>query len=80
MHNKFVILDRLEVWTGSMNYTINGAYHNDNNLVRVRSNRLADNYTAEFEEMFVDDLPPGQCVFAVRSFDQDRGPQASGQS
>jgi phosphatidylserine/phosphatidylglycerophosphate/cardiolipin synthase-like enzyme len=55
MHNKFVILDRLEVWTGSMNYTINGAYHNDNNLVRVRSNRLADNYTAEFEEMFVDD-------------------------
>ena len=55
MHNKFVVIDRLEVWTGSMNYTINGGYRNDNNLLRVRSNRLADNYTTEFEEMFVDD-------------------------
>lgn len=55
MHNKFVVIDRLEVWTGSMNYTINGSYHNDNNLLRLRSNRLAGNYTTEFEEMFVDD-------------------------
>jgi phosphatidylserine/phosphatidylglycerophosphate/cardiolipin synthase-like enzyme len=38
-----------------MNYTINGAYHNDNNMVRLRSERLAENYTAEFEEMFVED-------------------------
>ncbi len=54
MHNKFVIIDRLEVWTGSMNYTVNGAYHNNNNLLRVRSVPLAAAYTAEFEEMFVD--------------------------
>jgi phosphatidylserine/phosphatidylglycerophosphate/cardiolipin synthase-like enzyme len=38
-----------------MNFTINGAYRNDNNLIRVRSTRLAEDYLTEFEEMFVDD-------------------------
>ncbi len=56
MHDKFVIIDRSQVWTGSMNFTLNGAYHNDNNLIRVQSSRLAENYLAEFDEMFVDDL------------------------
>jgi len=55
MHHKFVVIDRLEVWTGSMNLTLNGAYRNDNNLVRIRSTVLAENYTREFEEMFVED-------------------------
>ena len=55
MHNKFVIIDRFEVWTGSMNFTSNGAYKNNNNLIRLRSSRLAENYLREFEEMFVDD-------------------------
>jgi phosphatidylserine/phosphatidylglycerophosphate/cardiolipin synthase-like enzyme len=55
MHNKFTIIDRQEVWTGSMNYTITDGYRNNNNLVRIRSPQLAQNYTAEFEEMFVED-------------------------
>ncbi len=55
MHDKFAIIDRQEVWTGSMNYTVNGAYHNNNNLLRLRSSRLAADYLAEFEEMFVKD-------------------------
>lgn len=55
MHNKFTIIDRQEVWTGSMNYTINDAYRNNNNLIRIRSEELARNYLAEFEEMFTDD-------------------------
>jgi phosphatidylserine/phosphatidylglycerophosphate/cardiolipin synthase-like enzyme len=55
MHNKFVIIDRWEVWTGSTNFTTSGVYRNDNNLVRIRSSRLAQDYTAEFEEMFLDD-------------------------
>ncbi len=55
MHNKFTVIDRQEVWTGSMNYTVNEAYRNNNNLVRIYSTELAQNYTAEFEEMFVDD-------------------------
>lgn len=55
MHHKFVVIDRLEVWTGSMNFTMNGAYRNDNNLVRIRSRRVAENYTREFDEMFLED-------------------------
>jgi hypothetical protein len=55
MHNKFTIIDRQEVWTGSMNYTITDGYRNNNNLVRINSPQLAQNYTTEFEEMFVDD-------------------------
>jgi phosphatidylserine/phosphatidylglycerophosphate/cardiolipin synthase-like enzyme len=54
MHNKYVIIDRLEVWTGSMNFTRNGAYRSDNNLIRIRSADLAQDYLMEFEEMFVD--------------------------
>ncbi|MEJ2707012.1 MAG: phospholipase D-like domain-containing protein [Anaerolineales bacterium] len=56
MHDKFAIIDRQEVWTGSMNYTDNGAYLNDNNLIRIRSTRLAEDYLSEFEEMFVEDF------------------------
>jgi len=56
MHNKFVVIDRAEVWTGSMNYTSNGAYKDNNNLVRLRSTQVAENYTAEFNEMFEDNL------------------------
>ena len=55
MHNKFAIIDRREVWSGSMNFTINDAYKNNNNLIRMRSSKLADDYTNEFEEMFVRD-------------------------
>lgn len=56
MHNKFLVIDRREVWTGSMNFTTSDGYHNHNNLVRLRSDKAAQDYTAEFEEMFVDDL------------------------
>ena len=56
MHNKFLIIDGSEVWTGSMNMTVNGAYRHLNNLVRIRSSLVAQNYSAEFEEMFLDGL------------------------
>ena len=52
MHNKFVIVDRQGVWTGSMNFTLNGAYRNDNNLIWIGSADVAGVYLAEFEEMF----------------------------
>ena len=55
MHDKFTVIDHLEVWAGSMNYTLSDTYRNNNNLVRLRSARLAEDYTAEFEEMFVGD-------------------------
>ncbi len=52
MHDKFVIIDGASVWTGSMNFTHSDAYRNDNNFIHIRSTRLAQNYTREFEEMF----------------------------
>jgi phosphatidylserine/phosphatidylglycerophosphate/cardiolipin synthase-like enzyme len=52
MHDKFTVIDGGEVWTGSMNYTVNDAYFNDNNLLRLRDPAAARAYTAEFEEMF----------------------------
>ena len=52
MHNKFMVIDGLDVWTGSANYTYNGLSSDNNNLVHIRSSRLAENYSTEFEEMF----------------------------
>lgn len=56
MHDKFVIIDRSEVWTGSMNFTTPGTYEDNNNLMRIRSTKVAENYTVEFEEMFERDF------------------------
>jgi len=55
MHDKFVIIDRSEVWTGSMNFTTGGAYLDNNNLIRLRSSKLAEDYQLEFEQMFIED-------------------------
>ncbi len=55
MHNKFFVLDRSEVWTGSMNVTNRGAYADNNNMLRIRSTEVANDYETEFNEMFVDD-------------------------
>lgn len=54
MHNKFLVIDGLYVWTGSTNITHNGIYNNNNNAILIRSSQLAANYTDEFEEMFID--------------------------
>jgi phosphatidylserine/phosphatidylglycerophosphate/cardiolipin synthase-like enzyme len=56
MHNKFVVIDGQEVWSGSLNFSP-GAVNNDfNNLVRLRSQRMAQNYSVAFNEMFVEGL------------------------
>lgn len=56
MHDKFVVIDRSEVWTGSLNFTTSGTYQDNNNLVRLRSTKVAEDYTVEFEEMFSENL------------------------
>jgi phosphatidylserine/phosphatidylglycerophosphate/cardiolipin synthase-like enzyme len=58
MHNKFVVIDEQWVWTGSWNLTQNGTYRNNNNAVLIASAALADNYTAEFEEMLTNQFGP----------------------
>lgn len=54
MHDKFIVIDDQIVWVGSMNLTSNGAYCNNNNLVRFDSRQLAVNYVAEMDEMYLD--------------------------
>jgi phosphatidylserine/phosphatidylglycerophosphate/cardiolipin synthase-like enzyme len=54
MHNKFVIIDDREVWTGSLNLTITGAQEDANSLIRLTSAELAADYAVEFDAMFSD--------------------------
>ncbi|MFN8383136.1 MAG: phospholipase D-like domain-containing protein [Anaerolineales bacterium] len=55
MHNKFAVIDNSDVWTGSTNYTDTGVYDDNNNMIHIRSVKLAEDFTKEFEEMFLDD-------------------------
>jgi len=52
MHNKFMVFDRKAVWTGSMNFTENCAYRNNNNGIYIEDSRLAENYSTKFAWMF----------------------------
>ncbi len=54
MHDKFVVVDKAAVWTGSWNFTTNDTYRYNNNGILILSPELARNYTATFEKMFID--------------------------
>jgi phosphatidylserine/phosphatidylglycerophosphate/cardiolipin synthase-like enzyme len=54
MHNKFIVIDNQQVWTGSLNLTDNGVMEDRNNFIRIDSTKVAILYTKEFEEMFTD--------------------------
>ena len=54
MHNKFIVIDGRYVWTGSMNFTTNGVYCNNNNMARIDSPKLAANFLTEMAEMYDD--------------------------
>ena len=56
MHDKFVVIDKSEVWLGSMNFTDSGAYDDNNNMMRIVSTKIAENYVLEFSEMFDEGL------------------------
>ncbi|HXF86219.1 MAG TPA: phospholipase D-like domain-containing protein [Anaerolineales bacterium] len=56
MHNKFIVIDRSEVWLGSMNFTDSSAYEDNNNLMRIHSKEIAEDYSVEFREMFEDGM------------------------
>lgn len=53
MHNKFTVVDQQWVQTGSWNYTTGDTYRLNNNMIIINDAKLAQNYTAEFEKMFV---------------------------
>ncbi len=52
MHNKFWIFDGQAVWTGSTNVTVNGIFKQNNNVIYIRSTKLAEIYEREFQEMW----------------------------
>ncbi len=56
MHDKFIVIDKSEVWLGSMNFTDSGTYEDNNNLLRILSTKIAENYSVEFNEMFEGNL------------------------
>ncbi len=56
MHNKFFVIDGRYVWTGSTNISrpeIDAEYYGDVSVL-IDSEELAEIYTEEFEEMYVD--------------------------
>lgn len=54
IHDKYFVIDRKIVWTGSTNISssCSGGY-NTNNAIIVRSEKIAELYTQDFEKMFV---------------------------
>jgi len=54
MHDKFIVIDKSETWLGAMNFTDSGTYEDNNNLMRIHSTKIAENYSVEFNEMFED--------------------------
>lgn len=60
MHNKFIVIDARDystetddyVFTGSMNYTTEGAYSDMQNCLLIQDAALARAYTIEFNEMW----------------------------
>jgi len=52
MHDKFAIIDGKVVVTGSFNYTVAADERNDENLVIISDESVAERFEGEFEEMW----------------------------
>ncbi len=52
MHNKFCIIDSRIIMTGSTNPTNNDLNINNNNIVIIKSEHIAENYEDEFDELW----------------------------
>lgn len=61
MHNKFCVIDGKTVISGSYNPTYSGL-DNENNLVIIESEKLAQNYDDEFQEMWYNYFGKGNLV------------------
>lgn len=53
MHNKFAVIDNQLLWMGSMNFTPNDVYRNNNNMLRLQEPALIENYNQIFERIFL---------------------------
>jgi phosphatidylserine/phosphatidylglycerophosphate/cardiolipin synthase-like enzyme len=52
MHNKFMVVDKKVVGTGSFNYSNNADTKNDENLVLIYNYELVSKYSLEFNELW----------------------------
>ena len=55
MHHKFAIIDSAIIWTGSLNWADRELFFDANNALVIRDERVAQLFTAEFNEMFLKD-------------------------
>jgi phosphatidylserine/phosphatidylglycerophosphate/cardiolipin synthase-like enzyme len=60
MHNKFMIIDSSLIITGSMNFTMNDVFRNNNNMLFMRSSRAVTAYQTEFDQMFAGTFGPSK--------------------
>jgi len=51
MHDKFCVIDNQILITGSTNPTENGFFKNNNNILKIQSKYLSQNYENEFDQM-----------------------------
>ncbi len=51
-HNKFIVIDRYIVWSGSGNYTVYSFYRNNDNYIRVKSKSVAKRYIKKFNALY----------------------------
>ena len=54
MHSKYIIIDGKVTISGSANMTLSSFSYDNNFMIRIESAEIADIFTEEFEEMFVD--------------------------
>ena len=52
MHDKFWLFDGQVVWTGSTNVTVSGMFEQNNNVIVIRSTKLAAIYESQFADMW----------------------------
>lgn len=55
MHHKFIVIDGLDTWAGSMNLTYGSVRVDHNNWLQLRSADLAEDFGREFDEMFLEE-------------------------
>lgn len=54
MHAKYMIVDGIITFSGSANMTDSSFFYDNNNMVRIESQEIAETFQAEFYEMFKD--------------------------
>jgi phosphatidylserine/phosphatidylglycerophosphate/cardiolipin synthase-like enzyme len=53
MHNKFILLQPNEVFTGSVNYTENGFNSNKENMIRINCSNIYSKYSKNFSNLIM---------------------------